>query len=100
MSSPAPIDIYISDDPYILVRQAYTSTITDTESEPFKDSIEIEEPQSLPITSAPIPSPDYTPATPLSDEELEAFETSETRITSSHSTTPPSDFTSPLSPNN
>ncbi|GJW81600.1 hypothetical protein Tco_0145575 [Tanacetum coccineum] len=84
----------------MLVRQAYTSTITDIESKPLEDPIKTKKPQSLPITSAPIPSPDYIPATPLSDEELEAFETSETRITSSHSTTPPSDFTSPLSPNN
>ncbi|GJY80104.1 hypothetical protein Tco_0492855 [Tanacetum coccineum] len=55
------------DDPYMLVRQAYTSTITDTESEHIEDLIETKEPQSLPITSAPISSPDYTPTTPLSD---------------------------------
>ncbi|GJW81601.1 hypothetical protein Tco_0145576 [Tanacetum coccineum] len=84
----------------MLVRQAYTSTITDTKSKPLEDPIKTKEPQSLPITSAPIPSHDYTPATPLSDEESEAFETSETRITSPHFTTPSSDFTSPLSPNN
>ncbi|GJT42651.1 hypothetical protein Tco_0951366 [Tanacetum coccineum] len=85
------------DDPYILVRQAYTSTITDTESEPFKDSIEIEDPQSLPITSAPIPSPDYTPATPHTDEESKPMEASETRVALPHFNTPPSDSTSPLS---
>ncbi|GJY19240.1 hypothetical protein Tco_0390731 [Tanacetum coccineum] len=84
----------------MLVRQAYTSTITDTESEPIEDPIKTKEPQPLPITSTPIPSPDYTPATPYSDEESEDSETSETRITSPHSTTPPSEFTSPLSPIN
>ncbi|GJT02780.1 hypothetical protein Tco_0823949 [Tanacetum coccineum] len=90
-SSLVPTPIH--DDPYMLVRHAYTSTITYTKFEPFEDPIETEEPQSLPITSAPIPSPNYTPATPHLDEELEPMEASETRTTS------PSDTTSPLSPN-
>ncbi|GKF54433.1 hypothetical protein Tco_0161343, partial [Tanacetum coccineum] len=76
---------------------AYTSTITDAEFEPFEDPIETEEPQSLPITSVPIPSPDYTPATPHTDEESEPMETFETRVASPHCTTSPSDSTSPLS---
>ncbi|GJZ46626.1 hypothetical protein Tco_0594222 [Tanacetum coccineum] len=59
---------------------------------------ETEEPQSLPITSTPIPLPDYTSATPHSDEESEPMEASETRIASPHSTTSPSSSTSPLSP--
>ncbi|GKA64955.1 hypothetical protein Tco_0764662 [Tanacetum coccineum] len=66
----------------------------------IQDPSKTKEPQPLPITSTPIPSPDYTPATPYSDEESEDSETSETRITSPHSTTPPSEFTSPLSPIN
>ncbi|GJW53678.1 hypothetical protein Tco_0097763 [Tanacetum coccineum] len=53
---------------------------------------------SLPITSAHIPSPDYTPATPHSDEESKPIEAFETRIASLHSTTSPSSSTSPLSP--
>ncbi|GKB01771.1 hypothetical protein Tco_0829815 [Tanacetum coccineum] len=56
------------------------------------DPIETEDHQSLPISSAPIPSPDYTPATPHSDEESEPMEAFETRIAL------PSNSTSPLSP--
>ncbi|GJX58448.1 hypothetical protein Tco_0289838 [Tanacetum coccineum] len=82
----------------MLVRQAYTSTITDTESEPFKDPIETEKPQSLLIPSLPTPLLDYTPATPHLSEESEPMEASETRIASPHSTTSLSDSTSPLSP--
>nr|GEW38618.1 hypothetical protein [Tanacetum cinerariifolium] len=93
--SPVPTSFH--DDPYMLVRHAYTPIATDTKSEPYKDSIETKDPQLLPITSAPIPSPDYTPVTPHTNEESEPFKTSETRVTSPHSTTPPSDSTSPLS---
>ncbi|GKA52444.1 hypothetical protein Tco_0745759 [Tanacetum coccineum] len=41
--------------------------------------------------------PDRTPVSPLTNEEFEASEPSDTRITSPHSTTP-SDSTTPLSP--
>ncbi|GJV89116.1 hypothetical protein Tco_1533054 [Tanacetum coccineum] len=94
----SPVPMLLQDNPYMLVRHAYTSTTTDTESEPFEDPIETEEPQSLPISSAPIPSPDYTPATPHSDKELEPMEASKTRIASLHSITSPSDSISPLFP--
>ncbi|GKC45726.1 hypothetical protein Tco_1063448, partial [Tanacetum coccineum] len=83
----------------MLVRQAYTPIAIDIESEPFEDPIETEEPQSPPITLAPIHSPDYILATPLTNKEPEASETSRTRIASPYSTTPPSCSTSPLSPN-
>ncbi|GKD82298.1 hypothetical protein Tco_1349137 [Tanacetum coccineum] len=79
------------DDLYMLVRQTYTPTIMDTKSEPFKDPIEIEDHQSLPISLVPIPSPDYTPATSHTDEESEPMEASKARTAS------PSDSTSPLS---
>ncbi|GKA42759.1 hypothetical protein Tco_0735419 [Tanacetum coccineum] len=85
------------DDPYMLVRQTYLPTALDTESEPFEDSLETEEPQSLSPTSAP-PSPDYTTATPHTNDELESFETFETRVTSSPSFTLPVDPTSPHLP--
>ncbi|GJR93286.1 hypothetical protein Tco_0265460 [Tanacetum coccineum] len=82
----------INDDPYVLVRQAYTPIATDIESEPF------EETQPLSPRAAPL-SPDYTPAsldytpnTPHSDKESEPIEASET------STASPSDSTLPLSP--
>ncbi|GKC23887.1 hypothetical protein Tco_1026037 [Tanacetum coccineum] len=141
-SSRVPIPL--SDDPYMVVRQAYLATITDLESEPSKDLRETEIPHPLPIASSPVsssddpysivgqahtpatidiesepeeapseteelqplttpPSPDHTPTSPdctlvspRTDEEFEAFEPSDTRITSSHSTTP-SDSTTPLS---
>nr|GEV61120.1 hypothetical protein [Tanacetum cinerariifolium] len=48
-----------------------------------------EEPQPLSTTSAP-PSPDYTPATPHTDDESESLETSETRT--SPTLTPPRAF--------
>ncbi|GJS92393.1 hypothetical protein Tco_0799361 [Tanacetum coccineum] len=85
------------DDPYMLARQAYSPTALDTESEPFGDPSETEEPQLLSPTSVP-PSPDYTPTTPHTDDESESFETSETRVTSSPSTTLPVDPTLPSSP--
>ncbi|GJV11829.1 hypothetical protein Tco_1353370 [Tanacetum coccineum] len=61
---------------------------------PFPD-----DPYMLPLssTSAP-PSPDYTPATPHTDDEPEPIETSETRVTSPHFTTLSADSTSPPSP--
>ncbi|GJY91715.1 hypothetical protein Tco_0507497 [Tanacetum coccineum] len=81
----------------MLVRQAYSPTTIDTESEPFKDPLETEEPQPLSPRSAP-PSPNYTLATPHTDKESEPFETSENKVTSRHSTTPSSDPTPPPSP--
>ncbi|GKA09167.1 hypothetical protein Tco_0688498 [Tanacetum coccineum] len=80
----------------MLVRQAYSPTATDTESEPFGVPLETKEPQPLAHISAP-PSPDYTPTTPYTDEESEPFEASETRVMSPHFTTPPSYPTSPPS---
>ncbi|GJS61481.1 hypothetical protein Tco_0656265 [Tanacetum coccineum] len=80
------------------VEKAYRPTDTDTKSEPFEDPIEIEEPQSLPITSTPIPLPDYTPATPHTEEESKPIEAYWTRVVSLHSTTLPLESTSPLSP--
>ncbi|GKD43030.1 hypothetical protein Tco_1267675 [Tanacetum coccineum] len=145
-SSRVPIPL--PDDPYMAVRQAYFAAITDSESEPFKDSMETEIPQPLPTVSSPVPPLDdpylivgqaHTPATidtesepeeapletrefqplaarttppssyhtpisldltlvsPLTNEEFEASEPSDTRITSSHSTAS-SDSTTPLSP--
>ncbi|GKA91266.1 hypothetical protein Tco_0813136 [Tanacetum coccineum] len=84
-------------DPHFQARGLLTATATDNEFEPFEDPLETKDPQPLSPRLAP-PSPDYTPATPHTDEELDPFETSETRITSPHSTTPPSDPTSPPSP--
>ncbi|GJW65841.1 hypothetical protein Tco_0117725 [Tanacetum coccineum] len=80
----------------MLVRQAYSPTATDPESEPFEVPLEIEEPQPLASISAP-PSPDYTPTTLHTDEESEPLEALETRVTSPHSTTPPSYPTLPPS---
>ncbi|GKG04401.1 hypothetical protein Tco_0314788, partial [Tanacetum coccineum] len=94
--SPVPTPFH--DDPYMLVIQAYTSIIMDTKSEPFEDLIENEDHQSLPISSAPIPSPNYRPATVHTDKESEPMEASETRVASPHSTTSPSDSILLLSP--
>nr|GEX36924.1 hypothetical protein [Tanacetum cinerariifolium] len=82
----------------MLVRHAYTPTATDTESKPFEDPIETKEPQSLSISSAHIPSPDYTLATSHINEESKPIEASKTRVASPHYTTSPSYSTSPLSP--
>ncbi|GJT57359.1 hypothetical protein Tco_0992413 [Tanacetum coccineum] len=100
----SPVFTPSPDDPYMLVRHAYSRTAPDTEFEPLEAPSETEEPQPLSSTSAP-PSPDYTPAspnytpaTPHTNDESKPFETSETRVTSPHSTTPPTDSTSSLSP--
>nr|GEU63166.1 hypothetical protein [Tanacetum cinerariifolium] len=82
----------LPDNPYMLVRQAYSLTATDIEFDLFGDPLESEEPQPLSPTPAH-PSPDYTPATPHTDEELEPSETLETRVTSSPPTTPPTVLT-------
>nr|GEV15650.1 retrotransposon protein, putative, unclassified [Tanacetum cinerariifolium] len=79
---------------------ANLATITDVESEPFRDSKETEIPQLLldcTITHHTPTSSDPTPVSPIIDEEFEAFKPSNTKITSSHSTAP-SDSTTPLSP--
>nr|GEU65505.1 hypothetical protein [Tanacetum cinerariifolium] len=83
-------------DPYMLVRQAYSPTALDTESEPLEASLKIADPQPLSLTSAP-PSPDYTPVTPYTNDESKPFKTFETRVTSPHFTTSPADSTSPPS---
>ncbi|GJT10959.1 hypothetical protein Tco_0858001 [Tanacetum coccineum] len=67
-------------------------------SEPFEDPIENEDHQSLPISSTPIPSPNYRPATLHTDKESEPMEASETRVASPHSTTSPLDSILLLSP--
>ncbi|GJU92307.1 hypothetical protein Tco_1304730 [Tanacetum coccineum] len=77
-------------------KKAYSPTAPEIESEPFKNPLETEKPQPLSPTSAP-PSPDYTPTTPHTDDELKSFETSETRVSSSPSPTLPVDPTSPPS---
>ncbi|GKA34169.1 hypothetical protein Tco_0720598 [Tanacetum coccineum] len=51
-SSRVPIPL--PDDPYMAVRQAYLATITDSESELFKDFRETKIPQPLPNASSPI----------------------------------------------
>ncbi|GKG21974.1 hypothetical protein Tco_0384569, partial [Tanacetum coccineum] len=81
--SPVPTPFH--DDPYMLVRQAYSPTATDTESEPFEDPLETEEPYLLSPISAPL-SPDYTPNTPHTDEESVSSKALETRVTSPHFT--------------
>ncbi|GJY79473.1 hypothetical protein Tco_0485274 [Tanacetum coccineum] len=99
----APSLVPLSNDPYLIVRQAHTPATIDTESEPKEAPLETEEFQPLAARTAP-PSSDHTPISsnstpdsPLTDEEFEASEPSDTRITSSHSTAP-SDSTTPLSP--
>ncbi|GJW31390.1 hypothetical protein Tco_0051422 [Tanacetum coccineum] len=98
-SSPVPP----SDDPYLIVGQAYTHAAINTESEPEEAPSRTEELQPLAARTPP-PSSDHTPissdptpASPLTDEEIKVLEPSDTRITSSH-TTAPLDSTTPLSP--
>ncbi|GKC16445.1 hypothetical protein Tco_1013227 [Tanacetum coccineum] len=55
-SSRVPVPL--PDNPYMVVRQVYLATITDSESEPFEDSRETEIPQSLPIAPSPVPPSD------------------------------------------
>ncbi|GJV15447.1 hypothetical protein Tco_1360770 [Tanacetum coccineum] len=103
---PLPIassPVSSSDDPYLIVGQVHTPAAIDTESEPDEAPSETKELQPLAARTAP-PSSDHTPTSPdptlvspLTDEEFEASKPSDTRITSSHSTTP-SDSTTPLSP--
>ncbi|GKC99414.1 hypothetical protein Tco_1169689, partial [Tanacetum coccineum] len=94
----SPVITPFHDDPYVLVRQAYTPIATDIESEPFEDPIETKKTQPLSPRAAPLShdytptSPDYTHNTPRSDKDLEPIEASEIRTAS------PSGSTSPLSP--
>nr|GEZ19925.1 hypothetical protein [Tanacetum cinerariifolium] len=83
-----PVITPFHDDPYVLVRQAYTPIATEIKSEPFENPIETEETHPLSHRASPL-SPDYTPAsldytpdTPHTDEELETIEASETRTAS------------------
>ncbi|GKE02602.1 hypothetical protein Tco_1390585, partial [Tanacetum coccineum] len=97
-SSPVPP----SDDPYLIVGQTHTPSAIDTKSKAEETPSEIEEFQplvartTLPSSDHTHPSSDLTLVSPLTDEEFEASEPSDTRITSSHSTAP-SDSTIPLS---
>ncbi|GJY31787.1 hypothetical protein Tco_0415282 [Tanacetum coccineum] len=59
---------------------------------PFPNDLYMLEPHPLSLTLVP-PSPDYTPTTPHTDEELEPLETSENRVTSSPSTTSQANLT-------
>ncbi|GJS52405.1 uncharacterized protein Tco_0625767 [Tanacetum coccineum] len=86
---PLPIassPVLTSDDPYLIVGQAHTPTAIDIESEPEEAPSETEELQPLAARILP-----------LTDDEFEASDLSNTRITSSHSITP-SDSTTSLSP--
>ncbi|GKD56525.1 hypothetical protein Tco_1289912, partial [Tanacetum coccineum] len=104
-SSRVPIPLL--DDPYMAVRKAYIATIMDSESEPFEDFRETKIPQQLPIALSPpkeapseteelqplparttLPSSDHTPTSPNptlvlphTDEEFEASEPLDTKIT-------------------
>ncbi|GJT85018.1 hypothetical protein Tco_1066735 [Tanacetum coccineum] len=101
--SIAPSPVLPSDDPCLIVRQAHTPATIDPESEPEEALPKTKEFQPLAARTAPPSlnhtptSPDSTPVSPLTDEEFEASEPSDTRITSSHSTAS-SDSTTPLSP--
>ncbi|GJS78406.1 hypothetical protein Tco_0728287 [Tanacetum coccineum] len=80
-----PSPVLSSDDLHLTVGQAHTPATIDTESEPEEAPSEIEE--FLPLVSR----------TPLTNEEFEALEPSNTRTTSPHSSAS-SDSTAPLSP--
>ncbi|GKE65738.1 hypothetical protein Tco_1519899 [Tanacetum coccineum] len=94
----SPVITPFHNDPYMLVRQAYTPVATYIESEPLEDPIKTKETQPLTPRTTPL-SPDYTLAspyytldTPHSNEELEPIDAFETRTAS------PLDSTLPLSP--
>ncbi|GJR28599.1 hypothetical protein Tco_1104831 [Tanacetum coccineum] len=94
----SPVITPLHDDPYMLVRQAYTPIATNIESEPLEDLIETKETQPLSPKAAPLSpdctlaSPNYTLDTSYSDEDSKPMEVSETRTAS------PSGSTLPLSP--
>ncbi|GJR46999.1 hypothetical protein Tco_1315102 [Tanacetum coccineum] len=121
-SRSSRVPIPLPDDPYMEVRQAYLATITNSESEPFKDFRETEIPRPLPIASLPVPSSDdpylivgqaYTPAAidtdsepeeapsepeeaPSETEELQPLATGTTSPSSDHTPTLPDPTVSPL----
>ncbi|GJT76658.1 hypothetical protein Tco_1043383 [Tanacetum coccineum] len=80
-----PSHVPSSDDLYLTISQTHITITVDIESEPEEAPLEVEE--SLPLVSR----------APLTDEEFEALESSDTRTTSSHFSAP-SNFTAPLSP--
>ncbi|GJX59908.1 hypothetical protein Tco_0291298 [Tanacetum coccineum] len=79
---PSPVP---SSDLYLTVSQAHITITVDIKSEPKEAPLEVEE--SLPLVLR----------APLTDEEFEALESSDTKTTSSHFSAL-SDFTAPLSP--
>ncbi|GKA20697.1 hypothetical protein Tco_0700686 [Tanacetum coccineum] len=112
-SSRVPIPL--SDDLYMAVWQSHLAD-TDIESRPLEDLRETEISQPLLVVPSPVPSSDdlhltvghaHTPATvdtesepedaPSETKEFKAFESSDTRITSSYFSAS-SDSTAPLSP--
>ncbi|GJU33915.1 hypothetical protein Tco_1182269 [Tanacetum coccineum] len=94
----SPVITTLHDDPYMLVRQAYTPIAMDTKSKPLEDPIETEETQPPFCRAAPfspnyiLASLDYTLDTPHSNEDSEPIAAAQTRTAS------PSDSISPLSP--
>ncbi|GKB71823.1 hypothetical protein Tco_0933235, partial [Tanacetum coccineum] len=82
------VPVPFPEDPYEAIRQAYLVG-TYTESEPFKDPIETETPESPHTVASPTSLPDSTPPTRHA-EESEDYGTSSARST-------PSDSTAPLS---
>ncbi|GJR74870.1 hypothetical protein Tco_0087235 [Tanacetum coccineum] len=82
------VPVPFPEDPYEAIRQAYLVGM-DTESEPFKDPIETETPESPHTVASPTSLPDSTPPTRHA-EESEDYGTSGARST-------PSDSTAPLS---
>ncbi|GKF63488.1 hypothetical protein Tco_0186936, partial [Tanacetum coccineum] len=90
----ASLPVPPSDDPYLIVGQAHTPAAIDAESEPEEAPSETEGFHPLGARTTP-PSSDHTPissdptpVSPLIDEEFEASEPSDTRITSLHSIAP------------
>nr|GEV39996.1 hypothetical protein [Tanacetum cinerariifolium] len=90
--------ISLPDDPYMAVRPTVIHIESEQEEAPSKTKdLQPLAARTTPPSSDHTPtSPDPTPDSPLIDDEFEASEPSDTRITSSHSTTP-SNSTTPLS---
>ncbi|GJX18152.1 hypothetical protein Tco_0218984 [Tanacetum coccineum] len=84
----SPVITPLHDDPYMLVRQAYTPIAMDTKSEPLEDPIETEETQPPFFRAAPfspnyiLASSDYTLDTPYSNEDSEPIAAAQTRTAS------------------
>ncbi|GJS15281.1 hypothetical protein Tco_0409753 [Tanacetum coccineum] len=83
------VPVPFPEDPYEAIRQAYLVG-TDIESEPFKDPVETETPESPHTVASPTPLLDSTPPTRHAEDPVDS-DTSSARPTSS-------DFTAPLSP--